>query len=112
MENTNELIKKMKEEFMKNNKLSDEELANTVAGVKTGEYDENGEVYIAFPSIVGFLSDYYSTSEIETLVINYSNYKSIIKMYITDDVRNAVIDLYKKENKSIPSNVKDMLGIK
>lgn len=104
-------LEKMKEEYLKNKKMSLEELNKTVGGANTGDFDENGEVYIVFPGIASFLTGYYNTKEIEDLAVQYSAYKVAIRMAVTPAIKSAVQSVYSREGKTIPDNVKDLLGM-
>ncbi len=96
---------------MPQNKLKDDNLSNISGGVKTGEFDENGKVYITFPSFVSYLSGYYDVDGIESLANENYKLKGIIRLYITKEIKNAVSELYKRSNMEMSSTVKEVLGI-
>lgn len=93
--------------------LNDEDLKNVNGGAgistntnKTGDVNENGEVYFKFP-IITSLSGWYSQESLEKLCSDNIAYASIIKPYVTADVRAAVTKLY---GSNVPASVKEMLG--
>ena len=89
--------------------LSPEELSIVNGGYVTGEFDEDGRVYVQFPSIVSGYSGFYNTEELEGLCTTYSSLASVIKSFVDDNVRSAVVTLYANEGKEIPQVVKKML---
>lgn len=91
--------------------LTDEELDGVSGGVKSGEFNSDGKVYIKFPLIVNSFSGYYNTAELESLATQYAPYASMIASGVTPEMRNAITSLYEKENKTMPDNVKTLLGL-
>lgn len=95
--------------------LTDEEVAKVVGGVSY-EFNDKNEIYLDFPSEVDAfkLDGWYSVAKLENLANMFSGFASKIRPYITDDMRNAVIELYKRNGKSqadISANVKAIMGI-
>lgn len=95
--------------------LNDDELKKVVGG-QDFQFNEKNEVYLVFPSQVAFLNldGWYSVKKLEDLAKNFAMFANKIKPYITDDMRNACIELYKRNGMTtsqIPSNVKNIMGI-
>ena len=99
-----------------NRQLTDEEIAAVVGGIDF-QFNEKNEIYLDFPSQVDSfgLDGWYSTTKLENLANTFVFFASKINPYINDDMRAAVIELYKRNGKSqaqIPANVKAITGIK
>ena len=91
--------------------LNDEELSAVTGGEKTGD-KKDGKVYIQMPGIAASMSGYYDCDGLEKLAIQFGAWSSLIATQVTDEIRQAVIGLYKDSNRTMPENVKKILGIK
>lgn len=84
---------------------------DTSTGMKTGDFNESGEVYIKFPGIVSNLSGFYGCEKLEKLCEQSGSYKGMVKSFMTKDVIQAVTALYEKSKKKMPDVVRSFLGI-
>ena len=91
--------------------LNDEELNVVTGGEKTGD-KKDGKVYIQMPGIAASMSGYYDCDGLEKLAIQFGAWSALIASQVTEEIRQAVIGLYKDSNRTMPENVKKILGIK
>ena len=84
----------------------------TAKKYKTGDINNKKQVYIEFPKEYENMSGFYSYEEVEEYASKYFIFMPLVKKYINEEYRNAIIELYKANNRDIPSRIKKFLGKK